>query len=638
MVKHFCLILSCLIVILSIKPLTAQATSLYITPSGSDANPGTQTQPFATLAKARDTVRTLNQNMTEDITVYLRDGMYYLTGPLQLDQRDSGSNNFQVIYTNFPGERPILSGGRVITGWIPQGNLWKANVGTTLSTRQLFVNGNRATRARSGGGLAGVNETATGYSTTDSTLQNWGNKHDIEIVSNVEWRQYRCLVDTIVGTNITIQQPCWNTAHSLWNQYLIGLPTYLENAFELLDTPGEWYYNRTTGFIYYYPKSGENMATAYIVAPVVETLIQGTGTADIPIQNLRFEGLTFAHTTWLQPSTSEGFVEILSNILRISSGAWVKAGAAVVFDYARNITFNRNVFANLGSAGVTLGIGTKFSTISGNHFTDLSSSAIFLGLHDNTYRNTTDVRYIPEGLVVDNNYIHDTGVEYSGASAIWAGYVRNARFSHNEVHTVPYTGISLGWAWSAPLSDPSILQDNQILNNLVYDHMRGPIVDGGGIYLQAPQPNTLIANNVVRNQLLKMGGIYLDAGAQYIEVKDNVAVDNLTYNMFTYLTQGNNIHDNWWKDPVAFWNDLGPNTIVNNHVITDISQAPANIVAAAGLDPSFQDIKSYVPIIPPPGVTGDLTGDGHVNLADLTAAIASLNIFTYNQVVANFGK
>src|SRR5262245_40416098 len=87
-----------------------QAT-FYVSPSGSDGNPGTFAAPFATVAKARDVVRTINGNMTGDIIVNLRGGVYPLSGAIVFNEADSGTNGYNVIYQAYSGETPILEGG-----------------------------------------------------------------------------------------------------------------------------------------------------------------------------------------------------------------------------------------------------------------------------------------------------------------------------------------------------------------------------------------------------------------------------------------------------------------------------------------------------------------------------------------------
>ena len=91
----------------------------YVAPTGNDANPGTESKPFRTLEKARDVVRTVNQSMSGDILVLLRGGIYALGRTIVFNHTDSGTNGYNVVYRNYPGENVIISGGKKITGWQP---------------------------------------------------------------------------------------------------------------------------------------------------------------------------------------------------------------------------------------------------------------------------------------------------------------------------------------------------------------------------------------------------------------------------------------------------------------------------------------------------------------------------------------
>lgn len=261
--------------------------------------------------------------------MYLRDGIYTLTSPFILDQKDSGTNGFTIMYRNYQGEVPMVSGGKQITGWQQDGNKWKANLGTDIKIRQLYVNGTRAIRARSAGGLPGTQQTSSGYTTTNISMQNWKNISGVEFVLGIDnWMQHRCGVQTIVGLSITMKYPCFNgvVGYTTGNKPLVQ---WIENAYELLDSPGEWYHDRSTGWLSYIPRPGEKMNTAFVVAPLLETLISGSGTPDNPIHNIQFQGIIFSYATWFGPETNEGFVHLQAHF--ISLPAWVPVPANITF-------------------------------------------------------------------------------------------------------------------------------------------------------------------------------------------------------------------------------------------------------------------------------------------------------------------
>src|SRR6266516_715712 len=259
----------------------ATQATVYVSPGGNDANTGTSaSQPVKTLQRARDIVRTLNQGMTGDLVVSLANGTYQLSQPLTLDAQDSGTGGHRVIWTAASGARPVISGGVPITGWTSgSGGIWSAPAPAGLRTRQLYVNGVRATRASGPLPTKITATTAKGYTTADATMDNWRNPKDIEFVYTAGlggWTEPRCPVAAISPTAISMAQPCWTntnarldrTSSQAWN--LVGrpklhtLPTLVDNAFELLDRPGEWYLDRSRSTVYYLPRSGENLATAKV--------------------------------------------------------------------------------------------------------------------------------------------------------------------------------------------------------------------------------------------------------------------------------------------------------------------------------------------------------------------------------------
>ena len=417
-----------LALILSAQILPA-ADSLYVSPTGSDSNPGTRAKPIRTLQHARDLVRAMNQNMSGDITVWLAGGTYRLTEPLTLDARDSGTGGHDVIYTAMAGQKPVVSGGVQITGWKlvdAAKNLWSAPAPAELqNTRQLYINGVRAYRTQ-GRLPVKLTETKTGYTASSDAMASWRNPSDIEFVytgGNAlwserswglgAWTEPRCPVASITGTTITMAQPCWDnstkrvmlppdigtrTANLVGPASVGKQPEYVENAYELLGTPGQFYFDRPAKTIYYVPRPGENLATADVEAPVLEKLIDGQGTETAPVHNIVFQGLQFSCATWLYPSSSEGFSEIQANYMVTGTngyatqglgdlapngkqpfGDWTKTPGNVSFRYDHQIQFLGDAFVHLGGAGLELGDGSQADTVEGCVFTDISANGLELG-------------------------------------------------------------------------------------------------------------------------------------------------------------------------------------------------------------------------------------------------------------------
>src|SRR5581483_10255131 len=132
------------------------------------------------------------------------------------------------------------------------------------------------------------------------------------------WTEPRCPIHSISGTAITMAQPCWDnstkrvmlpngarTANLVGPMSVGKRPEYVENAYELLGTPGQFYFDRPAHTIYYVPRTGEDLTKADVEVPALETLIGGHGTETAPIHNIIFSGLQFSYATWLFPSSGE---------------------------------------------------------------------------------------------------------------------------------------------------------------------------------------------------------------------------------------------------------------------------------------------------------------------------------------------
>ena len=133
---------------------TSAKADFYVVPTGNDANDGSRQTPFATPARAQQAVRSLiTKGLTKDVTVVLRGGTYFLDKPLLFGPQDSGTQNHAVVYAAHPGEKPVLSGGRIIRGWKKSAdNKWILTLPDVKagkwSFRQLFADGKRLARAR----------------------------------------------------------------------------------------------------------------------------------------------------------------------------------------------------------------------------------------------------------------------------------------------------------------------------------------------------------------------------------------------------------------------------------------------------------------------------------------------------------
>ncbi|BAV33387.1 f5/8 type C domain protein [Sulfuricaulis limicola] len=569
---------------------TTPYAELFVSPTGG-GSACTFAQPCS-LTQARDRARVLSSGMPGHIVISLMGGLYTLETTFALTPLDSGKNGYRIFYQAYPGETPVLGGGINITGWVlfdGNKNIYRAPAPAGLRTRQLYVNGKRATRARSDLHPSGFIKTASGYLAPDGSMASWRNPADIEIVELVRWKNQRCGVASISGTSITMKQPCWSLSQAAPQAIPMGLPTWIENAYELLNQSGHWYHDRSENYLYYIPRSGEDMAIAEVIAPALETLLRIQGTPDDPVQNITFSGLTFTHSTWNGPSDASGYPSVQAGFVLTESGAKIKTPGDVWIDYAQGIVFWRNTFRQLGATALVFGNGSKQNQVTGNIFEDISSGAITMG--DVDQPNTADLRNVTSGNWITNNYIASTGQDYFDSTGIFVGYTDTTIVAHNEVTGLPYTGISVGWGWGE--SDPSVAMNNQIINNRVHQAMQRQ-QDGGMIYTLSAQPNSVIWGNHLLAQTFDYAAIYLDEGTRHFIIGDNV-ISSAPYWLMdhTLLSPGDYTVKTNYVDASAACTFMvrQPAIVVP---LGGWTTAALNIMDNAGLEAEYQDIRPGV--------------------------------------------
>nr|WP_245694968.1 right-handed parallel beta-helix repeat-containing protein [Streptomyces antibioticus] len=557
---------------------TATPTQLYVAPWGKDSWPGTLDRPFATPARAQQAVRAQAPRMRSDLVVNLRGGTYDLKAPLRLSAAagDSGRGGHRVIYQAYGygtprQEQVTISGGRQIAGWRPDQRLrgfWRADVGG-LETRQLYVEDRRAARlTRHGTGFPGtLKATRTGYVTSSAVPRAWRNPGDIEFVYRAGYLEGRCGVRGVSAsarrTVITMDQPCWDLAQGLYGgTELLEAPTSVENSPSFAPKPGSWYLDRSRPGhheLLYFPRSGQDMRRAKVVAPVLESLVTGTGRPGRPLHDIGFRGLTFAYATWLAPSEPAGFPAAWSMYLRPGrrgeDARLLTVPGTVAFRTAERITFEGNRFTHLGAQALELSENSSHNIVDGNAISDVSDGGILMGVvpPDRTGTN--------RGNRITNNWIHHIGAEYHAASGVWDTATQETTIAHNQVNDVPYSGILSG-----PGDDlRGIMRRNRILDNRIYATNR-LLEDGGGVYLRGEQGSSfadgaVISGNAVTDS--KYGdwnvGIYTDDSTNWVTVEHNTvynyvaSIGGCSEEWGDRPVQNVRFHGNFWDDAVPEW-------------------------------------------------------------------------------------
>lgn len=639
------------------KPASAatQAT-YYVAPDGNDTNAGTITSPFKTLQRARDVIRTINANMTGDIYVYLRDGTYPVSSGIEFGPSDSGTNGYRVIYAAYANETPVLEGGVRVTGWTQHsGNIWKAPLNRAAKLRALYVNGKRAhmaTKTMNSAGCHGTYNITAGQAAWawESGSQCEGarysladfpaiarNQEDIEIETATTWTTaivgVRQVTTTADGRNrvALFQQPGAAIAQGAYNgNAQVGGSHKVMNAYEFMDTPGEFYFDKSGQTLYYYKANTENMATATVFAPnSVSTVLRISGTSTSNhARNITLSGLTVQHSDWnLFNVAGSAFKQAQQG--NLGALAYAKGNFHVYYyrnvdvtpgiieiQNADGIILQRNRIQHTGADGINMVNDVQTTQLIGNYINDIAGSAVtvghpqhvYIGDHTSTNREkySAQVEGLPKNIDIKNNYIYDSAVLFNGHSPISAYFIDTLTIQHNRIEKSPWSGITLGWGWwnfdgssgSVAPNRPTVTARN---NNISYNHIIDTVQrlsDTGPIYTLGSQPGTTVRDNYLQG--VPAGhkyGLHPDEGSAFMTFHNNLlSVDkNVTWLI--------NSDDFGRKHDLTITQTYGPiNKVSNknlpNSTIHDIlvsadyvwPAAGYGIAVSSGLEASYQGI------------------------------------------------
>ncbi|MBI5767906.1 MAG: right-handed parallel beta-helix repeat-containing protein [Verrucomicrobia bacterium] len=549
---------------LTLSTLPAPAADYFVAPNGADTNPGTLARPFATLERARDAIRARKTASpaaaAEPVTVHLRAGRYSLARPVQFEARDSGTASAPVVWRGYRDERPLIVGGKPIANFVPhQGKILKADVGAQgfkgVAFRMLLCDGRQQILARYpnfdpqnpyGGGFAyvagehvdiykeipGEDKRTLRYAASDDRA--WAHPEEAEVMIFPRYNWWNNLVriaslDRATRT-IKLAADC---------SYAIR-PTdryYVRNVREELDAPGEWYLDRATATLYFWPPDGADLNTVF--APTLRSLVElAPGTAHVTFRGLTFEGcegtaLTFKGTTACR---------------------LVACTVRNVGDYHGN--------------GITIDGGTGNGVV-GCDFHAIGASAI--GLAGGDQQTLT-----PAGNSADNNYIHHTGVLYKQGVGVSLRGV-GQRASHNLIHDCPRFAIQF-------MGNNHVIELNHIR------HVNLETADTGGIYTGGRDwlgsRGCVIRHNFFHDMLgfgYEKGkwvsphfawGIYLDDNTGGVTVHGNIVAraqrglihlhngrDNTVENNILVEGTQQQIQLSGWTDKHRYWTTHSPTMI-----------------------------------------------------------------------------
>ena len=580
------------------QPFNSQEAQadFYVSSQGNDTWSGTLAEPnaagtdgpFATLERAKQAVRELKTKVYlpkgkpidplyvgtdypwgkgKDIVVFIRDGFYTLDEPLVFTPEDGGervetnlpSGAFEwhhlrdnyVTYAAYPGEKPVISGAFPVTNWKKSGNKWVAPFDHG-DVSALIADGKKQTLARI------PNEgyftlTKTPASTSEmpynkGDIKPWKDMQDNRIVILLRWRTAYNSIETIDEKNQIAYLKTPEDGPKGFNGLLVVPPRYyIENVKELLDVPGEYYFDKKRQEISYIPSDGiSDPNEINISVPQLTQLLQIKGDENKPVRNLRFYGLTFE-------GAKENFRDY-PHYYDPTPGC-----VAVTWEYAYECEFAHSELRACSGVGMNVGLGCYKTRIFENRFDGLGQGALYItGTHD---LKTGKTIQITRESLISRNVFSKCGME-GGITLLISGTLHTT-VSHNYFTKSgrPYTVVCGGGGLEGNINGDCIIEYNH------FEDVQHDADDAGVIVV-----NGMTFNSVVRNNLI------------------------------------HGVHRGYFSDNVAFWFDnMSSGWSVNNNIYYDLEQGDMKLCGTYIIDNNYTDnfLIKAPPIAPEQFIDGE---------------------------------
>ena len=542
------------------------AQPYFVSPSGDDANPGTLEKPFATLYRAQAAARQMRGD------VFLRGGIHYLSEPLVFTAEDSGTKDAPVVFQNYRDEEAIVSGGVQLLNlaWQPHANgLYQTTVPADLRTEEIFINGERQILAR----YPNFDPSAKYFdgfaadAIASARAARWANPAGgyYHAMHPAFWGDFTWRITGKDAKGEVQLEGGWQNNRGAAAHEKVR---FVESIFEELDAPGEWFLDRATHTLYFYPPAGLDLKNAVVEATRLRTLVEFRGDAAHPVKWVTLRGLVFRQAERTVMDNREPLLRSDWTIYR---------GGAVLFNGAEDCALEDSFLDQVGGNAVFVNNYNRRVTLRGLHIARAGASGVCfvgdpqaarnplfnyhqvqdLGAIDRTPGPKTD--NYPADCLVEDCLIYLTGRVEKQTAGVQITLAEDITVRHCSICDMPRAGINIGdGCWGGHLIEfcdvfDTVKEtgDHGSFNSWGRDRYWRPNIDEVNAWVkQAPELPLLdvvkpivIANNrwrcdhgwdidlddgssnyVIKNNLCLHGGIKNREGYRRI-VENNILVD-----------------------------------------------------------------------------------------------------------------
>ncbi len=562
-----------LILILTTFTLVAVpiAAQVFVSPSGDDQAAGGFQHPFETLERAQLEVRELRRKHPEQaVTVTLREGIYRLHNTLVFGPEDGGDADHSVVWCSAANETVILSGGRRIKDWVMEEGVYRAHLPKDLAglkVSDLYRGLLRAQHARHpNNGWLRVDEVGadrrTSFTFAKDQVPALDSIEGVRVHLLHDWSTSRiplAHLDAAAGTLSTRAPIGCAAPHYAINNFEAHPRFALEGHPAFLDQEGEWCQDPASGDLMLLPRTVGRLPNAPpdpeasgVQLPVLERLMEWRGEVGRPVQNLHFLGIQFRHAAFVPPQ--EGWAGAQASMHERRDGSDAAAQrvfvpAAIHIEDTVASSLEACTMAGLGGSAVWIGPGCQDVTLRGCTIQNIGANGINIG-EDSARQidgqpwwrsSPPDDPRLARRINIEGCTIKEAGQVYAGAVGIWIGFAADCRVSYNDIHDLPYTGVSVGWVWA---QDPSPSGGHHIEHNNIYRVMQ-LLSDGGCIYTLGRQPGTVLRNNYLHEVPDQAGrapsnAIFVDEGSSEMVIEGNL-IDGIAQAPIRFHRAGKNL-------------------------------------------------------------------------------------------------